>query len=63
MDFDEREALRQRHVTFGVSLPITLVEVVDRLADARGWTTAATIKHLIRGGLKAEAAAETAKRA
>ena len=55
MNFEERESLRARNVGFTASLPITLVEILDRFADARGMTTNTALAHLLRQGLRREA--------
>lgn len=57
MDFQERESLRKRHMNLTVYIPMTLVEVIDRLADSREWSASQTLEHLIRTGLRAEAEA------
>jgi len=62
MDLDERTALRSRHVSIVFSLPLTLVEVVDKYVDAQGLDPAnrvnssQVVADLIRDGLRAAAA-------
>ena len=55
MNFEERESLRSRRVSFTVSVPITLAEILDVFAEARGMTTSTALAHLIRQGLRREA--------
>jgi len=56
MNLSERNALRRRHVQLSMSLPLTLIEVVDRYAESVGLDTSAAITDLIRDGLRLKAA-------
>ncbi len=56
MNLDERNTLRRRSVQISISLPLTLVEVVDRYGESVGLGTSDTVADLIRDGLKLKAA-------
>lgn len=58
MNFQERAALRSRHVTIPFCLPLTLVEVIDRYTEslsldpANKVNTSKVTADLIRDGLR-----------
>jgi metal-responsive CopG/Arc/MetJ family transcriptional regulator len=56
VDFQEIERIRSRRVGINVTLPTTLVEVVDRYAEAyTNSDFSAAVLALVRRGLKGEA--------
>ncbi len=55
MDYTERQALRNRKVTMPFSCNVTLAEVLDRYADAQGWSMNQALAELVRAGLKVKA--------
>lgn len=62
MNYDERQSLRSRHVTIPFSLPLTLVEVVDRYTESLSLdpnnkvNTSRVVADLLRDGLRMAAA-------
>lgn len=55
MNMQERASLRNRHIVLAVSLPLTLIEVVDKYAESIGSRTTNVIRDLIREGLRQKA--------
>lgn len=60
MDYEEIVRGRNRSVTIGIWAPLSLVEVIDRIADSETVPTAAVILRLLRRGLKEERAEQEA---
>jgi len=54
MDYDERTGLNKRCVNFTVSAPLTLVEVIDKLAYSEGLRSSPVAVRLLRKGLEVE---------
>lgn len=54
MDYEERQAIRMRHVTMTFSAPMTMAELIDRIAAHDDASASAIILRLIRKGLKVE---------
>lgn len=55
MDFEERQAVRRRRLNINISIPMSLIEVLDRLTDATGaLSTSVTCERLIRQGIEIE---------
>jgi hypothetical protein len=54
MDFEERQTMRRRKVAFSAYLPISLVDIIDRIADSEGRTATAVVERLLRIGLGVE---------
>jgi hypothetical protein len=61
MDYEERQSLRTRKVTINVHLPITMIEVLDKLADAEEVSTNRVVERLVRRGLAIERDERAAK--
>jgi hypothetical protein len=63
MDLEEIIGMSKRMAAINASLPLTLLTVLDRFADATGMTVSQAIAHLLRQGLRREAEEVKAKKA
>lgn len=54
MDYEERQAVRSRIVTVSLSTPSTLLDVLDRIADAEAVAFNSVVLRLLRKGLAVE---------
>lgn len=54
MDFEERSAVRNRKVTVSVSLPVSLIDVLDRIVDSESAPICRIYERVIRKGLQVE---------
>lgn len=51
MDWTERQALRNRSVTVSVGFSLTVLDVLDRLADREGVKLTTLVQRFVREGI------------
>ena len=61
MDYGEIAAMSRRRVTITTCLPLSLLEVLDRIADAEGTAMSRVFVRVLRRGLEVERAERQAK--
>jgi len=61
MNYDELEGLNNRSVNVNMCLPMTLLELIDRIAYSEDVKSAAVIRRLLRKGLAVERDERAAK--